>query len=59
LEFLSLPDNPNLERLPESIAKMDGLSFIGLAGSNPDKNLPEVVKEKFMDYGNGLFFRED
>jgi len=59
LEFLSLPDNPNLQRLPESIAKMDGLSFIGLAGSNPDKNLPEVVKEKFMDYGNGLFFRED
>jgi len=38
---------------------MEGLSFIGLAGSNPERNLPESVKEKFSDYGNGLYFRED
>lgn len=42
LQFLSLPDNPNLQRLPECIAKLPSLSVINIKNSNKAA-LPESV----------------
>ena len=34
LQFLSLPENPNLQRLPECIGSMPRLSVVNIKGSN-------------------------
>jgi len=46
LVFLSLPDNPNLKELPESLADLPKLSVINIQGSNSNINIPAKLKEK-------------
>jgi hypothetical protein len=58
LEFLSLPDNKNLEKLPDGLSDMPNLTFISVQNSNPDKVLPEDVKQNFQDIGGGYFLRD-
>jgi len=43
LQFLSLPDNPQLQKLPNCIADLPRLSIINLKGSNKDA-LPESLQ---------------
>lgn len=43
LQFLSLPDNPELQKLPDCIADLPRLSIINLKGSNKDA-LPESLQ---------------
>jgi hypothetical protein len=49
LSFLSLPDNPNLVRIPESIFNIPMLMFINLKGSNPE--LPKGFEDRFSEEG--------
>ena len=49
LMFLSLPDNTNLEPLPECIADLPKLSVINLKNSNGEQNLPDRLKERIND----------
>ena len=56
LEFLSLPNNPNLKELPEWIADLPKLIAISVKGSNPDLKIPERLKERFVENGGDVFF---
>lgn len=56
LNFLAVPDNPNLEMLPESISEIPSLSFINIHGSNPNKVIPEKLKGMLSDEGNGFYY---
>jgi len=58
LVFLSLPDNPNLKELPESLADLPKLSVINIQGSNPNLVVPEKLQKKIDDpKGNLHLFR--
>ncbi len=46
LQFLSLPNNKNLEELPESIADLPQLMVLNLKNSNPNIKIPKRVQEK-------------
>jgi hypothetical protein len=56
LGFISLSDNPSLESLPESIADIQGLSFINLQRSNPNLEIPERLKVKLVEEDNGFYY---
>lgn len=56
LSFLSLPNNPNLKSLPESIANIENLAFVNLKDSNP--TIPEKLKSRLVDEGGGFYFVE-
>lgn len=46
LQFLSLPNNKNLEELPESIADLPQLMVLNLKNSNPNIRIPKRLQEK-------------
>lgn len=56
LNFMALPNNSKLESLPESIADIPDLAFINLAGTNANIKIPERLKEKLSDEGNGFYY---
>ena len=58
LNFVSLNKNKNLESLPESIADLPNLTFINLQDSNPNLNIPDRLREKMNDEGNGFWYIE-
>jgi hypothetical protein len=45
LQFLSLPDNPNLQKLPECIGSLPRLSVINIKGSNKNA-IPESLQAR-------------
>jgi hypothetical protein len=51
LQFLSLPDNPNIQMLPSCIAQMPRLSVINMKGSNKN-SIPDSVKERIQQDDN-------
>ena len=55
LQFLSLPDNPELQRLPDCISELPRLSIINLKGSNKDA-LPESLQNISDDSPLHIFF---
>ena len=55
LNFLALPSNSNLQSLPASIINLDNLAFINLKDSNPNVEIPDVLKEKLSDEGGGFY----
>ena len=55
LNFLSLPDNKDLQSIPESIANLENLTFINLKGSNKNVKIPERLMEKLNDAGDGFY----
>jgi hypothetical protein len=59
LNFLSLPNNQGLKKLPESIGSMDNLSFVNISGCDPSLRIPDSIADKFDDIGNGLYFKKD
>jgi Leucine-rich repeat (LRR) protein len=59
LNFLSLPNNQGLKKLPESIGTMDNLSFVNISGCDPSLRIPDSIADKFDDIGNGLYFKKD
>ncbi len=46
LQFLSLPDNPNMEMLPSCLADLPNLNLVNLSRSNPEKTLPDSLKQR-------------
>jgi len=54
LQFLSLPNNSNLEHLPESLLNLPSLMFINLKGSNP--KVPKGFSEQFAEEEKGSGF---
>jgi hypothetical protein len=56
LMFLSLPDNTNLEALPECIADLPNLTVLNLKNSNPDKVIPPRLREKLDDPNSSLHY---
>lgn len=58
LNFVSLNKNPELDSLPESIADLPNLTFINLQNSNPNLQIPDRLKEKMVDEGNGFWYIE-
>lgn len=59
LEFISLPNNPNLKELPEWIADLPNLIAISLKGSNKDVMIPERLKERFVENGGDVWFVQE
>ena len=49
LQFLSIPNNPNLKSIPEEIASLPNLKVINIQG-NPQLEIPEVI-EKLSEKG--------
>ena len=49
LNFLALPDNPNLTSLPPSILNLPDLLFINLKGSNPQ--FPDGFESRYSEEG--------
>lgn len=49
LNFLALPDNPNLTSLPSSILDLPKLLFINLKGSNPQ--FPDGFESRYSEEG--------
>ena len=56
LNFLALPSNSNLQSLPASIVNLENLAFINLKDSNPNIEIPEVLREKLSDEGGGFYY---
>jgi Leucine-rich repeat (LRR) protein len=56
LNFLALPSNSNLQSLPASIVNLENLAFINLKDSNPNIEIPDVLKEKLSDEGGGFYY---
>lgn len=46
LQFLSIPDNPNLKQLPDCLADLESLTVINVKGSNPERVIGERLKER-------------
>jgi Leucine-rich repeat (LRR) protein len=59
LNFVSLNKNVELERLPDSIADLPNLTFINLQNSNPNLEIPERLRERLVDEGNGFWYVND
>jgi hypothetical protein len=53
---ISLPSNSNLQSLPASIVNLENLAFINLKDSNPNIEIPDVLKEKLSDEGGGFYY---
>jgi hypothetical protein len=56
LEFLSLPNNPNLKELPEWIADLPNLIALSVKGGNPDLKIPERLQQRFVENGGEVWF---
>ena len=56
LMFLSLPDNTDLEPLPECIADLPNLTVLNLKNSHPEKVIPQRLKEKLDDPNSPLHY---
>ena len=56
LNFMALPSNSKLQSLPASIANLENLAFINLKDSNPNIQIPDVLKEKMSDEGGGFYY---
>ena len=46
LQFLSLPNNPNLKTLPSCVANLPRLSVVNVKGSNPETSIPDSLKQR-------------
>jgi hypothetical protein len=56
LEFLSLPNNPNLKELPEWIADLPNLIALSVKGSNSNLKIPERLQQRFVENGGEVWF---
>jgi Leucine-rich repeat (LRR) protein len=52
LRFLALPNNPKLNSLPKSIAKLPNLFFLNVKGS-PNVKIPQSILDRAEDMCDG------
>jgi hypothetical protein len=58
LRFLALINNPKLKSIPECLVNIPTLYFLNLKGS-PNVQLPQAIKDKATDLGNGMLDLQD
>lgn len=46
LQFLSLPNNPNLRPLPDCVVNLPNLSVVNVKGSNPSTSVPQSLRDR-------------
>ncbi len=56
LQFLSLPDNPNLKTLPSCLADLPRLTVINLKNSNSSNAVPEALRQRIDSDDNFHLF---
>ena len=56
LNFIALPNNKDLQSLPECIINLPDLAFINLKDSNPNVEIPPKLKERLTDEGMGFYY---
>ena len=56
LMFLSLPDNTNLQPLPDCIADLPELTVVNLKNSHPEKVIPPRLQQKLDDPNTRLHY---
>jgi len=56
LKFLSLPDNPNLQPLPDCLADLPKLSIINIKNSKIDGTIPNTLRQRAERDGNFFIF---
>jgi hypothetical protein len=56
LNFLALPNNKDLQSLPECLINLTDLAFINLKDSNPNVEIPPKLKERLTDEGMGFYY---
>lgn len=56
LEYISIPDTPQIKELPECLADLPKLEALALPNSSPDLKIPERLKEKFWENGGDVMF---
>ena len=56
LQFLSLPENPNLKPLPTCLANLSRLTVLNLKGSNPTTSIPDELRKKMDSDDNFHLF---
>ncbi len=56
LTLLALPNNPGLKSIPSCVKDFDNLTFINLTQGNPNINIPEDLRSKLEDQGDGFYY---
>ena len=56
LEYISIPDTPQITELPECLADLPNLEALALPNSSPDMKIPERLKQKFWENGGSLMY---
>jgi Leucine-rich repeat (LRR) protein len=49
LKFINLPNNPQLESIPEAFAELHCLNFLSTENSNPNMRIPSKLEEYMVD----------
>jgi hypothetical protein len=58
LDMLALANNPSLLALPDCLADLPSLGFINVHQCSHSLVIPEKIKEKFQDQGEGFYYIE-
>ena len=56
LKFLALPNNSQLQALPECIVNLTDMDFINLKDVNPNIHIPQKLKDRLEDEGMGFYY---
>lgn len=56
LKFLALPNNKQLQALPECIVNLTDMDFINLKDVNPNIHIPQKLKDRLEDEGMGFYY---
>lgn len=56
LQFVSLPNNKNLKKLPEWLADLPELIALSIKGTPNDIEIPERLQKKFTSNGGSVWF---
>jgi hypothetical protein len=58
LNYCALNNNTELVSLPDTLCNLKKLAFINIANTSPQLDLPQCLKEKMEDEGNGFWYIE-
>jgi hypothetical protein len=59
LNYCAFNNNSELTSLPDSLCKLKKLAFINIANTNPQLDLPQCLKERMEDEGNGFWYIDE
>ena len=56
LEYISIPDTPQIIEVPECLADLPNLEALALPNSSSDIKIPERLKAKFWENGGPIMY---